>query len=301
MPGQANSSCQGVAPSFQTGLVPPALTAPYNYPVTTGNLTPRRRGWRIALDVAIPLVSGVVAVLTFEAANLWPKGVWVLYIGGAAVLLGTVALQIVRAIRADALITTTDDEVNDLRIAMKDSIAPLARLLAEMPNLTPGEKRKQIALVAEKATSVTAYLLLAYIPKVRANVFVLNAAGDSLMHESTNGAGDEPGPFQAGTVAGDLALAMTIAGDLPFIVENTATDLRAGIRRDARYRSFVSVVIRSGDYSYGMLTVDTPEKDMFTSEDTKVSTSVEIAKVVAALLAVGYASAYPGVSAGTSR
>jgi hypothetical protein len=56
------------------------------------------------------------------------------------------------------------------------------------------------------------------------------------------------------------------------------------------------VVIRSGDYSYGMLTVDSPVEGSF----SEGSTSVEIAKVVAELLAVGYASAYPGVSAGTS-
>ncbi|TFC93015.1 MULTISPECIES: hypothetical protein [Cryobacterium] len=264
--------------------------------MATGNSATRARSGRVILDVAIPLVLGALGVLIFEAPNILPKATTQLYWAGAGLLVATVALQVFRALRADRLITTTDNEVNDLRIAMKDSIAPVARLLAEMPNLSAGVKRRHVVRVADKVTSVTAYLLLAHIPRVRANVFVLNVAGDELVHESTSGEGDDPGPFAAGTVAGDIALAWTKAGGEPFIVEDTHADPRPGIRNDARYRSFVSVVIRSGDYSYGMLTVDSPVEGSF----AEGSTSVEIAKVVAELLAVGYASAYPGVSAGTS-
>jgi hypothetical protein len=268
----------------------------YTYRMATGTASTRARRGRIALDVAIPLLLSAASVLIFEGASIWPDAKVFIYIAGAVLVIATVALQVVRAVRADRLIETTDDEVNDLRIAMKDSISPVARLLAEMPNLSAGVKRRHVVRVADKATSVTAYLLLAHIPKVRVNVFVMNVAGNELQHESTSGEGDDPGPFSAGTVAGDIALDWTKAGGDPFIVEDTLTDQRPGIRADSRYRSFVSVVIRSGDYSYGMLTVDSPVEGSF----SEGSTSVEIAKVVAELLAVGYASAYPGVSAGTS-
>jgi hypothetical protein len=259
----------------------------YTYRMATGTASTRARRGRIALDVAIPLLLSAASVLIFEGASIWPDAKVFIYIAGAVLVIATVALQVVRAVRADRLIETTDDEVNDLRIAMKDSISPVARLLAEMPNLSAGVKRRHVVRVADKATSVTAYLLLAHIPKVRVNVFVMNVAGNELQHESTSG---------EGAVAGDITLDWTKAGGDPFIVEDTLTDQRPGIRADSRYRSFVSVVIRSGDYSYGMLTVDSPVEGSF----SEGSTSVEIAKVVAELLAVGYASAYPGVSAGTS-
>ncbi|TFD13145.1 hypothetical protein E3T26_10340 [Cryobacterium sp. TMT1-21] len=245
-----------------------------------------RPGWRVALDVGIPALMVVAGTVAFEAGSIWPSQAAFLFWTGVGVLVLLVLAQIMRAVRANRLIATTDTEINDLRLAMKNSIAPVARLLAGMPNLSPGAKRKHVLRVADKATSVTAYLLLRYIPKVRANVFALNEAGTVLVLESHGGDGDPPNSFDTSTEAGRIALAWTQTGGEPLVVADTATDTRPGISNDSRYRSFVAVVIRSGPYSYGMLTIDSPEPDAF----TEGSTEVETAKVVAELLAVGYAS-----------
>lgn len=105
----------------------------------------------LKLDVAIPLLLSTASVLIFEGANLWPDAKVLTYIAGAFIVIATVVLQVVRTIRADRLIETIDDEVNDLRIAMKDSISPVARLLAEMPNLSAGVMRSHVVRVADTA------------------------------------------------------------------------------------------------------------------------------------------------------
>lgn len=254
---------------------------------------------RIAANVGVPIAFGVLGSGLFEANTIWPAGVWVLYIGGTIGLLTLGAIQWVRAYRDAVAIATTDSEINDLRIAVKESIAPIAILLSEMPNLTEGAKRKHVQRVADKATSVTAHLLLLHIPQVRANVFVLNQAGTALQFESTGGAGDPPGSFELGQPDGDVALAWVKAAGEPLVVADVSknqtpgSETRPGSRR---YQSFVSVVIRSGPYSYGMVTIDSPKADAFTVG----SVEVEIAKVIAELLAVGYAGAYPGQSAGSA-
>ncbi|AWB88118.1 hypothetical protein C3E77_15185 (plasmid) [Mycetocola zhujimingii] len=237
------------------------------------------------LDVAIPAVMAGASAVMFEAGTIWPTQSEFLFWAAAAVLLISLVIQIIRGVRANRLIATTDSEIADFRLAMKDSIAPMARLLAEMPQLTPTLKRQQAKRVADKATAAAAHILLKHIPKVRANVFVLNGAATVLAHESTGGAGDDPKDFDTSTQAGKIAIAWAKAGGPPLVVADTENERRPGISKTSRYRSFVSVVIRSGPYSYGMLTIDSPEPDAF----TEGSTEVETAKVLAELLAVGYA------------
>lgn len=259
---------------------------PYTYRMAKPTSSANHPVRRVVLDIGIPSLMAVASAVMFEAGNLWPKQAVLLFWAAASVLVLSLALQIVRGVRANQLIATTDSEIADVRIAMKNGIAPIARLLAEMPNLTPTVRRVQAKRVAEATTAAAAWMLLKHIPDVRANVFVLNSTATVLDHEATAGYGDPPKAFDTTTDAGKIALAWTKAGDVPLVVANTDTDKRPGISKISRYRSFVSVVIRSGPYSFGMLTIDSPEVEAF----TEGSTEVETAKVLAELLAVGYAS-----------
>jgi len=73
-------------------------------------------------------------------------------------------------------------------------------------------------------------------------------------------------------VVGDRAADVDVDEDLPDF--------------EPRYRSYVSVVIRSNEYSFGMLTVDSPVPDAFTDLDAKNVV------VVAAFMAVAFSLTY---------
>lgn len=254
------------------------------------------RWLRITFDVTGPILIAFTLTGLFEASRIWTSPHWLLYVGGILFLGLLVFFQIYRGIWAEKLATITDDELNNLRIAVKDSIWPISNMLAEMPSSSIENRRSQVVQIADKTTSVTAFLLLKHIPEVRVNVFVLNPDCDALMRESSNGATPFPEPFDATTKHGQIALEwVKEAKSDPWVVADTQNNKRPGINRSARYRSFVSVVIRSGDFSYGMLTADSPQVDAFEEHGTPV----EIAKLMAELLAVGYAIAYPNQSGGT--
>ena len=253
-----------------------------------------RRWLRIGLNIGIPAVVAVVVGVWASGSDLlgWPKPVvfWLTVV----LLIAAAVIQVWRGVVDDRDIATTDDEVNDLRIAMKDSLLPPASLLAELPGMTKGKREEHVKRVAHKATEVLAFLLLKHVNDIRANLFVLNQRNDRLAPLVWSGHGDEPHPFVAGTAKGDDALQRVKIGE-PLFCEDIREDPPAGgARADAPYVAFISVPVRGGGFSYGMLTVDAPKRSAFTDTD------LQTVRVVAEMLAVGFATTFPGKNAGTA-
>lgn len=104
-----------------TKVRPGSSPPPYDW---NGRITPpstraNQPGLRVALDIGIPLLMAAAAVVLFEGGSIFPEQkVW-LFAAAVAVLLVSIVVQIVRALRANRLIATTDSEIDDLRLAMK--------------------------------------------------------------------------------------------------------------------------------------------------------------------------------------
>lgn len=214
--------------------------------------------------------------------------------GIALVALGAI-FQVARGWRADVKTTLSDIEVADLRVAMKDALKPVLRLVSEMPDMPAGNRTAHLKIVAERAAAVTAKLLMAQVDRPRANVFALEADGSRMRCIAFMGRGEGPGTFLAGNPASDAAIARVKAGK-PLIVNDREKDPPEGHTAiESDWRSFVSVPIVSGDgWAFGMLTVDSPEAKSFVDTDKHTAT------VVAEILAIAFALAYPQTSRGTS-
>lgn len=261
-------------------------------PESTGPKSSRRR--IVAGNVAVPIVAAAVPTAIFQLPNVVPTE-WktIAIVIGLVVLAIVVAIQVRRGIVAAADIATTEDAINDYRIAVKRAFGPYAVLLAEMANQTSSTRKAQLPRLGDRAAVSLADYLMRHIPDVRAVVFALDDKLSELSPISQGGAGDPPGTFVRGTgVASDSNIDWVIHGGPPRTVADT--DQQYSGETPPPYRSFVSVVIRSGDYSYGMLSVDSSEPHAFTSTD------VETVKVMASFLAVAFALAYPGRSRPTS-
>jgi hypothetical protein len=242
--------------------------------------------WLLVL-VAIPTGA-------FQAANLVPAAwkVWVILAGLAFLLLGLIVNTIIVRHRVIAAAGETT-AVEQTLITMKRALAPISGLLAEMPGLTSGRRRTHLDRVSDRAAVSLADYLLRSVPNVRANVYWIDDAATQLFPISHAGAGDLPRTFKKGSPAGETNLAWVRAGGKPRRVGNyVAVD---STDQDQGYRSYLAVVIRAGADAYGMVTVDSPEAEAFTSADE------ESVSVIAALLAAACAIAYPGNTRPTPR
>ncbi|MFD4422133.1 GAF domain-containing protein [Agromyces sp. NPDC058484] len=250
----------------------------------------RRRAARITVNVGVVALGGVIVAGLFGLQGVQPllTGLW--WILATVVGLCLVGFQVWRAYRDAQDLDATDHEINNLRIAVKDSLLPIALLLAEMPALESVARLSAIKTLCDQATVRLAVLLLHHIPHARANVFVLDPSNTKLIPLSTS-AGDYPdsldGELQP---AARAVLKWVLEGGKPRVV-NSARSLPpedGGVETDAPYGAYVAVVIRSQPFVYGMLTVDAPPTKPVTFTDTDVQTI----KLVAGLLAIGFATAY---------
>ena len=256
---------------------------------------PWRRRVRVVLNVALPALIAGAVTLVFNASKVAPGNEVTIFVIGAVLIAAGILFQVWRAISDDMQVQLMDSDANDMFIAMKSSLFPLAQLLSEMPNQSETERREKIKEVAGKATEVLAYLLLKHVPRVRANVFILNPENTRLSAPwSSSVTGERPGTFYLGGASAENALTRVKAGT-ELVVDDVETDPPPGFSYDdPPYRSFVSIPMTASGYSYGMVTVDSPKPGVFTVTD------VETVRVVAKLLAVGFAAAYPGESTGST-
>lgn len=212
---------------------------------------------------------------------------------GLAVLAAAVVVQIVRARRAEASRVAAEDDYAAVELeqgtAVRYAFGQLASRLVRFTGLRRRERRSELPAFADRVAVALAFYLLPKVPDVRANVYQLSADLQSLEPIGHGGAGDTAGVFRAGTPYGDRNLDWVLVGGAPRVVGDRTADVDVDEDLpdfEPRYTSYVSVVIRSNEYSFGMLTVDSPAPDAFSDLDAKY------VAVVAAFMAVAFSLTY---------
>ncbi|MET0783695.1 GAF domain-containing protein [Leifsonia flava] len=207
--------------------------------------------------------------------------------GWALILLGIVS-QVVWGWRVDLIEARNTTDVAQIRVTMKDALKPVLAKVSEMPDLDADGRAAHLAVVASDASWALATLLLRHVDRARVGVYGMSGDGSALRIVGYGGRGEKPGEFLAGRPGADLALQRVKDGS-PLIVHDRRSDPPPGWDREsAEWRSFVSVPIVSNDgFAYGMLNVDSPSEEMF--QDTEQ----QIVSVVAEILAIAFALAFP--------
>lgn len=172
------------------------------------------------------------------------------------------------------------------RIAVKDALWPVAAMIAELPALTPSERKRRLPVIATQVTGSMG-LLLTEVDGLRATVYQLDGT-DRMTPIGFLGRGDKPGDFvrrPAGT-ADEAFDAVEL--NQPTIVHDI--NVKQAPRNQSRpkehtYRTFITVPIVVGDRGYGMLALDAPKPRSFTDTDVK------LCEFVAELLGVAFACA----------
>lgn len=243
-----------------------------------------------------PILVATAPTAAFQLPNLVAApGVRVaLVVLGLVVLAAAVVVQIVRARRqqssvADAAAVARAAEIEH-GTAVRYAFGQLATRLVRFSELRRWERRRELPLFADRIAVALAFYLLPDVPDVRANVYQLSDDLRALEPIGHGGADDTAGVFHAGTPYGDRNLDWVLVGGGPRVVGDRTVDV--DVDQDVpgfepRYRSYVSVVIRSEEYSFGMLTVDSPAPDAFTELDAKV------VALMASFMAVAFSLASP--------
>jgi hypothetical protein len=243
-----------------------------------------------------PIVVATAPTAAFQLPNLVvAPGVKVsLVVFGLVVLLAAVVVQIVRARRTEASLAAAAAVARSAELeqgtAVRYAFGQLATRLVRFAEMHRRERRQELPAFADRIAVALAFYLLPGVPDVRANVYQLSADLRSLEPIGHGGADDTGGVFRAGTPYGDRNLDWVLVGGGPRIVGDRLADVDAD--QDApgfepRYRSYVSVVIRSEEYSFGMLTVDSPAVDAFTDLDAKY------VAMMASFMAIAFSLASP--------
>jgi hypothetical protein len=250
-------------------------------------------------DVVLPIVAAALPTAVFQAPNLVGvpvARVW-LVVTGLAVFVAVVAWQVVRARRgARARVSAEEAGATALaayEIAVQYGFGQIATRLTRFAAHTPAERRVELGAFADRAAAALAFYLLPHVPDVRANVYLLAPTLDALEPIGHGGAGDTAGTFRAGTPYGDRNLEWVLQGGPPRVVGDREADVDAEDDEpdfEPRYRSYVAVVVRSEDYSFGMLTVDSPVPGAFVDLD------VRNVAVIAEYVATACVLAFPPVA-----
>lgn len=259
----------------------------------------RSRGAHRVRAVAWPVVITAAPTAAFQLPNLVVStGLRLALVGfGLLVLVASVVLQVVRARRSSASLETAEHEQGT---AVRYAFGQLATRLVRFTELPRPARRTELPTFADRVAVALAFYLLADVPDVRANVYQLSGDLRRLEPIGHGGAGDTAGVFRAGTPYGDRNLEWVLLGGGPRIVGDRIADVDADEDDPGfapRYTSYVSVVIRSDEYSFGMLTVDSPVADAFSDLDAK------LVVVVASLMAVAFSLTYaePGRARGRGK
>lgn len=241
------------------------------------------------VQLATPIVAGWLIAIAKRFPD-WEVWFWV----WAIVLIALwVALQVLVKRDLRIIQSASDTEVSDLRVAMKDALQPLIRLISEMPDKPEEERDGHLKAIAENAVMASATLLMAHVERARANIYSMETDGSALRVLAYGGRGEKPGEFVRGAPGANAALQRVKSGK-SLIVKDWRVDPPEGwTKTESDWSSFVSVPIISGDgYAYGMVSIDSPKAESFFDTEKHTVT------VVAELLAVAFALAYPAASRG---
>lgn len=229
-----------------------------------------------------PIVVAAAPTAAFQLPNLFvaPAVRISLVAFGLVVLVAAVTVQVVRTRRSDAARSVAEDNATAAELeqstAVRYAFGQIATRLVRFTELRRSERHGELSVVADRVAVALAFYLLPKVPDVRANVYQLSTDLRALEPIGHAGAGDTAGVFRAGTPYGDRNLEWVLVGGSPRIVGDRSADVDVDVDVDQdvpgfepRYSSYVSVVIRSDQYSFGMLTVDSPVPDAFTELDAK--------------------------------
>lgn len=256
----------------------------------TGHRRPRRVG-----TVVWPVLVATAPTAAFQLPNLFvtPSVRVALVVFGLVVLVAAVFVQIVRARRSDVARQVAEESAADTEreqsTAVRYAFTQIASRLVRFTELPRRDRHAELPVFADRVAVALAFYLLPDVPDVRANVYQMSADLLALEPIGHGGAGDTAGVFRAGTPYGDRNLEWVLLGGAPRVVGDRTAEV--DVDQDApdfepRYSSYVSVVIRSDEYSFGMLTVDSPVPDAFSELDAK-----NVA-MMASFLAVAFSLTY---------
>lgn len=255
------------------------------------------KGKRFGLFLLRVLILSIAALGAFVIEGAWgaedefAEGLswrWVLLLVGGGLVLIAIAVQVVWGWRVDLSEARNEADLARFRVAMKDALLPMIAKVSEMPDMTPSARLSHLPVVADAASWALATLLLRQVDRARAAVYAMEPARDALRVIGFGGRGERPGDFVKGALHADAALARVARGDT-LVVRDREKDPPPGYDgRQAEWRSFASVSIVSNDgYAYGMLNADSSSSEMFND------TEVQVMSVVAEILSVAFALAYP--------
>lgn len=262
----------------------------------TGERSTADRRRRRAGSVVWPIVVATAPTAAFQLPNLvTTPGVKVsLVVLGLVVLFAAVVVQVVRARRHESAVAAAAAVARSAELeqgtAVRYAFGQLATRLVRFADLRRHERRRELPAFADRIAVALAFYLLPGVPDVRANVYQLSADLRALEPIGHGGAEDTAGVFRAGTPYGDRNLDWVLVGGGPRVVGDRTADVDADEDEpgfEPRYRSYVSVVIRSEEYSFGMLTVDSPAPDAFSDLDAKY------VAMMASFMAIAFSLASP--------
>jgi hypothetical protein len=246
---------------------------PYRARVGQGNGRRGRAG-----DVVLPIVAAALPTAVFQVPNLVgvPVGRAWLVVSALAVFVAVVVWQVLRARRGARARASAEDTgaaaLAAYEVAVQYGFGQIASRLTRFATHDPVTRRIELGGFADRAAAALAFYLLPHVPDVRANVYLLSPTLDALEPIGHGGAGDTAGTFRAGTPYGDRNLEWVLQGGPPRVVPDRESDVDAeddDPEFAPRWRSYVAVVVRSEDYSFGMLTVDSPAPGAFTELDVR--------------------------------
>lgn len=232
--------------------------------------------------VAVPLIAAGLVGPVFGLAGRFREWELWLYAASAALLIVAVTFQVVAKVRELRRARTVDQALERLRGRLRDELLPFASTLAEMPQVPLAARSAYLKPVATQAVIALRELTEVHVPRVRANIYLLDAAEQSMESLAHSGRGDRPKPFVAGTARGVNALEF---------VAGTATAYYPDLRQQrpsgydgsmSGYQSFIAVPIWTESGHYGMVTVDAPIPGSLTVGD------VSLAELVAELMSIPF-------------
>lgn len=163
-----------------------------------------------------------------------------------------------------AAVNLAEEARADNLVLVHDALDQFIQILAKMATATP-EEAKSLKSAANVHAVVAALKLAdgAREGRHRSVLYVYNPDVNALQVVTKEGRGVQPRDFDNSTPRGRMALEMVQKdGDLyeSDVRGRSASKWRTG---DESYRSFFSTTVSAGHSNFGMLTVDSQEKDDF--------------------------------------
>lgn len=171
-----------------------------------------------------------------------------------------------------------------MRVTMNDALDPIVRQLGRVS--TAGKHERQALAEAVVPMVLDSAAHLAGSGRVRACLFRLAPGTPAMLVPARySGRVDDPlEPVTEGTTAGDLVFGMIRHNQHLFYPDLDASPPPAwGALPPQTYKSFAAVPVAAGQYAFGMLMVDTLDKDGVRRTD------VPLIRLLAGLLAVALA------------